>query len=121
LRQFLGNAQQRVWLDGEASLPDGERAGSHDLEHRFKYAARFEKILQRPQARDVLDILMLYGETCILVPRQTERLYWSVSCLRSTSDKPLARVNASWMELIVLFAPWRLRVKNPFLHNPFGS
>jgi hypothetical protein len=36
------------------------------------------------------------------VPRRTERFYWSVSCLPSTSDKPLVRVNASWMELFTL-------------------
>jgi hypothetical protein len=29
------------------------------------------------------------------VPRRTERHYWSVSCLPSTFDKPLVRVNAS--------------------------
>ena len=50
----------------------------------------------------MLDILRLYGATCIPIPRTTERLYWSVSCLPSTSDKPLARVNASWMELFTL-------------------
>jgi hypothetical protein len=38
------------------------------------------------------------------MPRRTERIYWSVSCLPSTSDKPLVRVNASWMELFTLYA-----------------
>ena len=38
------------------------------------------------------------------MPRRTERHYWSVSCLPSTSDKPLVRVNASWMELFTLYA-----------------
>src|SRR5205814_305098 len=55
-------------------------------------------------AQDVLDILRLYGATCIPIPRRTERHYWSVSCVPSTSDKPLARVNASWMELFTLLA-----------------
>ena len=52
----------------------------------------------------MLEILRLYAETCIPIPRTTERHYWSVSCLPSTSDKPLARVNASWMELFTLLA-----------------
>jgi hypothetical protein len=82
-------------------LPDGERPQSEDLEQRFKYAARFEKLLRRPQAQEVLDILRLYGAECIPIPRRTERWYWSVSCLPST-DKSLARVNASWMELFAL-------------------
>jgi len=101
LRQFLSLEQQRAWLDGETKLSDaGER--SESLELRFKYAGRFEKLLRRPQASDVLQILKLYAEQCIPIPRRTERYYWSVSCLPSTPDKPLIRVNASWMELFAL-------------------
>lgn len=103
LRRFVGFDAQRAWLDGEIDLYDsGER--SENLEHRFKYAARFEKLSRRPQAEDVLEILGRYGRNCIPAPRQAERDYWSVSCLPSTSDKPLVRVNASWMELFTLYA-----------------
>jgi len=101
LRQFLNPEQQRDWLEGKATPPDAQER-TESLEHRFKYVARFEKLLRRPQAREVLEILRLYGETCIPIPRQTERYYWSVSCLPSTNDKPLVRVNASWMELFTL-------------------
>ena len=101
LRQFLDAEQQRGWMEGHASLSDtDERRAS--LEQRFKYAARFEKLLRRPQAQEALKILRLYGESCIPIPRRTERYYWSVSCLPSTSDKPLVRINASWMELFTL-------------------
>ena len=101
LRQFLDAEQQRAWLEGETDLPDAaERTES--LEQRFKYTARFEKLLQRPQAQDVLEILRTYGETCIPIPRTTERFYWSVSCLPSSPDRPLVRVNAGWMELFAL-------------------
>ena len=101
LRQFLRPEQQRAWLDGEVELEDtGERAES--LELRFKYADRFQKLLRRPQAEEALDILRIYGATCIPIPRRTERWYWSVSCLASSPDKPLVRVNASWMELFTL-------------------
>jgi hypothetical protein len=103
LRQFLDSGQQRDWMEGKASLPDADER-SESLELRFKYVARFQKLLGRPQAREVLEILGLYGQSCIPIPRQTERHYWSVSCLPSTSDKPLARVNASWMELFTLYA-----------------
>jgi hypothetical protein len=75
---------------------------SESLEQRFKYIPRFEKFLRRPQAQDALAILKLYAESCIPIPRRTERIYWSVSCLPSTADKPLVRVNASWMELFTL-------------------
>ncbi len=103
LRQFLTPAQQRDWIDGKTSLRDAdERAES--LEQRFKYVARFEKLLRRPQAQEVLEILGLYARNCIPIPRRTERSHWSVSCLPSTSDKPLVRVNASWMELFTIYA-----------------
>ena len=103
LRQFLDPEQQRGWVDGKASLRDADER-QESLELRFKYVARFEKLLGRPQAPDALEILALYGRSCIPIPRATERYYWSVSCLPSTSDKPLARVNASWMELFTLYA-----------------
>ncbi|HEY1384993.1 MAG TPA: hypothetical protein VGF43_15340 [Dongiaceae bacterium] len=80
----------------------GDRAESPEL--RLKYVARFEKLLCRPQAQEVLEILQRYGRDCIPIPRQTERHYWSVSCLPSTPGKALVRVNASWMELFALHA-----------------
>lgn len=103
VRQFLDLEQQRDWIEGKTDLPDAADR-SESLEQRFKYVARFEKLLCRPQAREVLEILGLYGPNCIPIPRKTERCYWSVSCLPSTADKPLVRVNASWMELFTLYA-----------------
>ena len=101
LRQFLGAEQQQAWLERETTLPDS-RTRNESLEHRFKYAGRLEKLLRRPQAEDVLDILRRYAATAIPIPRATERFYWSVSCLPGSPDKPLVRVNASWMELFAL-------------------
>jgi hypothetical protein len=104
LRQFLDSEQQRAWLEGESILPDGDRPQSDDLEQRFKFAGRFEKLLRRPEAGDVLDILRRYAATAIPIPRRTERFYWSVSCLPGSPDKPLTRISASFMELFALHA-----------------
>jgi hypothetical protein len=101
LRQFLDADQQTAWLEGEAVLFDADER-EESLEQRFRYAGRLDKLLHRPQAEDVFDILRLYAERCLPIPRRTERWYWSVSCLPSTNDKPLVRVNASWMELFTL-------------------
>ncbi|AJD44775.1 hypothetical protein RGR602_PC00738 (plasmid) [Rhizobium gallicum bv. gallicum R602sp] len=103
LRQFLNPEQQRNWIEGKMYLRDADER-SESLEQRFKYIARFQKLLRRPQVQEVLEVLRLYGQNCIPLPRKTERNYWSVSCLPSTSDKPLIRVNASWMELFTLYA-----------------
>lgn len=102
LRQFLDLDQQEAWLEG-AGLDDAcERPDS--IEQRLRYAPRFQKLLHRLQAPALFEILEIYGRTCVPIPRATERYYWSVSCLPSTSDKPLVRVNASWMELFTLYA-----------------
>ena len=101
LRQFLDPEQQCAWREGKTSPTDADER-NQSLEHRFKYVARFEKLLRRPQSPEVLEILRTYCDHCIPIPRRTERYYWSVSCLPSTSDKPLVRVNASWMELFTL-------------------
>lgn len=103
VRRFLDPDRQRGWIAGDIDLPDAE-ARAESLEQRFKYAARLEKLLRRPQATELLALLRLYAQGCIPLPRRTEREYWSVSCLPSTSDKPLVRVNASWMELFTLYA-----------------
>lgn len=103
LRRFLDLQQQRDWMQGQTVLSDADER-SESLELRFKYLTRFEKLLRRPQAQQVLDILRDYGHHCIPIPRRTERHYWSVSCLPSTPGKALVRVNASWMELFSLYA-----------------
>ena len=103
LRRFLDLQQQRDWMHGKTILRDADER-SESLELRLRYVARFEKLLNRPQAQEVLEILRRYSRDCIPIPRQTERYYWSVSCLPSTPGKALVRVNASWMELFSLYA-----------------
>jgi len=105
LRQFLDPGQRRAWLEGETDLHNLDAVERDEsLEQRFKYAARFQKLLKRPQADEVLDILRLYAESCLPIPRQTERYYWSVSCLPGSPDRPLVRISASFMELFALHA-----------------
>jgi hypothetical protein len=103
LRRFLDLEQQRNWLQGKTVLRDADER-LESLELRLKYVARYEKLLRRPQAQEVLEILRRYGRDCIPIPRRTERHYWSVSCLPSTPGKALVRVNASWMEFFSLYA-----------------
>ena len=103
LRRFLDLQRQRDWMQGKTILRDTDER-SESLELRLKYVARYEKLLRRPQAQEVLEILRRYGRDCIPIPRRTERDYWSVSCLPSTPGKALVRVNSSWMELFSLYA-----------------
>lgn len=114
LQRFLDLQQQRDWLQGKAALRDADaRAESPEL--RLKYVPRFQKLLRRPQADKVLEILRRYGRDCIPIPRATERHYWSVSCLPSTPGKALIRINASWMELFALYADGEEDIRSNFL------
>ena len=96
LRRLLDLQQQRDWMEGK-TIPRDADERSESLELRFKYVARFEKLLRRPQAPEVLEILRRYGRDCIPIPRQTERHYWSVSCLPSTrARRSFASMRAGW-------------------------
>ncbi|TCU10090.1 hypothetical protein EV132_12281 [Rhizobium sullae] len=103
LRQFLDLQLQHDWMEGKTTLRGADER-LESLELRFKYIARFERLLRRPQAPEVLEILRRYGRDCIPIPRRTDRYYWSASCLPSTPGKALVRINASWMELFSLYA-----------------
>jgi len=103
LRRFLDLEEQSDWLQGKAIPPDTDER-PESLELRFQYLARYEKLLRRPQAPEVLEILRHYGRDCLPIPRQTERYYWSVSCLPATPGKALTRISASWMELFSIHA-----------------
>ncbi|WP_119392820.1 hypothetical protein [Taklimakanibacter lacteus] len=114
LRRFLDLEQQRGWMQGKLILRDADaRVESPEL--RFKYVAKFEKLMRRPQAKEVLEILGRYGHDCIPIPRRTERHYWSVSCLPSTPGKALIRVNASWMEFFALYADGENGIRANFI------
>ena len=102
LGQYLDVGQQDGWLEGKTTPHDADER-EESLELRFRYLARFEKLLRRPQAQAVLAILRRYGRDCLPIPRRTERFHWSVSCLPSTAGKALVRINASWMELFSLY------------------
>jgi len=101
-RQLLSLEQQQGWLEGGVLEDAEERPESVEL--RFKYLPRYQKLSARPQAAALFELLAIYGRDCLPMPRRTERYWWSVSCLPSTSDKPLVRVNASWMEFFTLYA-----------------
>ncbi len=103
LRQFLDEEQQRDWMEGRGGVPDADERRSRSSSGSNMPPA-FKSCFDARRHRKFSEILALYGETCLPVPRMTERYYWSVSCLPSTSDKPLVRVNASWMELFTLYA-----------------
>src|SRR3546814_12803264 len=73
LRQFLNIERQRDWIESKTDFRDADER-SESLELRFKYAARFQKLLRRPQAQDVLrSEARRVGQECV----STCRSRWS--------------------------------------------
>jgi hypothetical protein len=103
LRRFLDLQQQRDWMQGKTILRDADER-SESLELRLKYVARFEKLLRRPQAQEVLEILRRYGRDCIPIPRRPSGITGRFPVCRRLRARRFVRVNASWMELFSLYA-----------------
>ena len=68
LRQCLDPEHQHSWMEGETRLRDADER-SESLEQRFKYIARYEKLLRRPQAQDVLQIVSIASHECERIAR----------------------------------------------------
>jgi hypothetical protein len=94
VRRFLDLQRQRDWMQGK-TIPRDADERSESLELRLKWVVRFEKLLRRPHAEEVLEILRRYGSDCTPIPRRTEWRHWSVSCLpsifRQANYSPLSR------------------------------
>ena len=74
-------------------------------EQRLKYRPKFEKLLRRSDAKDVVGLLRHYLDNTINDPRPQEFSFWSVSCLPSTNETAGPRlfcVNIDRMETFVV-------------------
>jgi hypothetical protein len=96
LRQFLNLEQQRNWIEGKTNLSDADER-SESLEQRLKYVARFQKLLRRPQAQGVLEILRSTAKTA-----SQSRARPSVTtgrflvCHRPPTSRSSALMRAGW-------------------------
>ena len=94
---------QKRWLNYKIEIEEfkTERFDYPDL--RKKYINRFDKLKQVDHYKEAVKILQAYVIETLPFPTKTEYSFWSVSCLPSTPDSPLFRVNIFWQETLVCF------------------
>jgi hypothetical protein len=103
LRRFLDLQRQRDWMQGKTILRDADER-KESLELRLKYVARFEKLLRRPQAQEVLEILRRYGRDSLYADGEGIRALFLVHLSDFTTDHSLDQdqVDKAFLERCVM-------------------
>jgi hypothetical protein len=105
LDYVIDPALQQEWLEGVAGeVVLGDRAAI--AAQRKKTRSAFERLAERNDYQEILEILACYVGACFLYPQQTERRFWTVTSLPSTGRGPdlhrLAAISANNVETLVL-------------------
>lgn len=102
---LMAREDQECWLDDLTSVGlSGERF--EEPNHRLKYTHRFQKLLAKPYADDVIEVLRHYIHLAIPRIRQSELSFWCVSCLPGPHKRNLtaySRVNVGLQEVLTAF------------------
>lgn len=95
--------EQSKWINYELTIDSLKTERFEYPELRKKYLEKFNTLTKYEYYEDVKAILQSYVLETIPFPCRTEYSFWSVSCLPSTGDKPLFRLNIFWQETFVVF------------------
>lgn len=100
---IVSKKEQTKWINYELpwSALNTERFEYPEL--RNKYSKQFMALKQNKQFEDICAILQGYVIAAIPLPRKTQYSFWSCSCLPTTGDKPLVRINIYWQETFVIY------------------
>lgn len=97
---IMSKADQERWLHNFDFIDDaGPRLTAPDL--RGKYCKKYERLMKKPHASDVIQILRTYVRLGIPAIRRGELDFWSVSCLPGKNI--YARINVNWQEVCAIF------------------
>lgn len=95
--------EQKQWINYELPIESLKTERFEYPELRKKYIHKFDYLKSNEHYETVRQILQSYVLETIPYPCKTEYSFWSVSCLPSTGDKPLFRLNIYWQETLVCF------------------
>lgn len=103
--QIMSVEQQESWLLGNNQFIDAQqRIQTNEL--RRKYSRKFNKFQPLPFANTVLKLLAMYVHCAIPVPKMSELVFWSCSCLPGNSrekNRIIVRVNLNWQEVFNIY------------------
>jgi hypothetical protein len=112
LDQVVARVDQDRWLT-DPEMVNRALSGAAPAFLRPQYARceiAFIRLRDRANFLSLRHLCSLYLRHCILVPRTTEGIFWSLSCLPSTGGRDWPRVavfNMNWMETFVIGDPGR--------------
>ncbi|MDX1994455.1 MAG: hypothetical protein SF029_18880 [bacterium] len=96
--------QQEQWVnDVNFVISTGQRADEPEL--RRKYKDRYAKLVQKPYAEEMIQVIRQYVQTCIPTYLSSEMYYWNVSCLlekRANNMLIYSRVCIYWQEVFTV-------------------
>jgi hypothetical protein len=97
---IMPDTDQERWLHDFAFIDDaGPRLKAPDL--RRNYHRKYERLMKKPKASDVVQILRTYVQLGIPAIRRGELDFWSVSCL--PGKDVYARINVNWQEVCAVY------------------
>jgi hypothetical protein len=104
LDTILSPEEQELWLDNPTSVEvSGKRI--NDESQRLRYRKQFTKLQQSQYYGEVVSLLRQYVQYCVPAAQRTEGIFWSLSCLPTTTINGFSRyavVNINQMETFVL-------------------
>ena len=103
--QIMSVEQQESWLLGNNQFIDAQQRIQTD-ELRRKYSHKFNKFQSLPFANTVLKLLAMYVHCAIPIPKMSELVFWSCSCLPGNSrekNRIIVRVNLNWQEVFNIY------------------
>ena len=94
--------EQEKWL-GSLTYQnlDGER--KDDPELRRKYTRNYERLLLKPSAEEIIEVVREYVRIGIPSPIRSEMFYWSCSCLPTSDKRIYVRININWQEVFAVY------------------
>ena len=104
LENLLEKPQQQRWLANPVKF---NRASKHSLkaipeQQRTKYSKAFAGLQERQHSEEIIELLELYLESCVPVPRLTEFHGWSVNVGSKKNGRAIC-VSVGKMETLVVF------------------
>jgi hypothetical protein len=97
--------EQAKWVN-EIPPVDCSGTRTRDDELRRKYDHKYQRLLRKPFAEEIVSILKAYVQHSIPVPVKSELSFWAVSCLPAGHPAGVvvySRVNVNWQEVFTVF------------------
>jgi len=106
LDELISPDDQENWINGSnIQLLKESEDRPFDDKQRLRFKHKFDLFQNYPNYEQIIQVLRLYVQKCIPSFRNTEKAFWSISCIPSTNKDSwprLACISMNAMETIVI-------------------